>query len=85
MPMNPSSNPITAFDGIFDFALNNPMITIHNGKIAAMIAPSPAEMYLTPQVVSPLLKMKFNKLSTSTGPHSFPFGRARPFAKKKIT
>ena len=38
--------------------------------------PRPADIYWIPQVLNPLLKTKFRKLSTSTGPHSFPFGSA---------
>ena len=70
---------------IFSLAVNKPITTSHNGKIAAIIAPSPAEINFTPQVVRPLLITKFKKLNIRIGIHSFPFGSFAPLIKKKIT
>ena len=74
-----------ALVGIFDFAEKNPITTNHNGKIAPIIDPSPAEMYLTPQLLSPFAIKKFRKLSMKIDRHSFPFGHLSPFVKKKRT
>ena len=56
-----------------------------NGKIAPMMAPIPAEMYFTPQVLSPLLIMKFKKLRIRTDRHCLPFGNRSPRSRKKLT
>ena len=74
-----------ALVGIFSLELNSPMITIHNGKMAPMMAPRPADIYLTPQVLRPLLIIKFKKHNTNTGIHSRPFGKGAPLYRKKAT
>ena len=84
MPAKPMMIPRIAFAGIF-CDLNSPMNTNHNGNIAPMMEPKPAEIYFTPQVDSPLESMKFKKLSMSIGPHSLPLGHILPLLKKKIT
>lgn len=51
------------------------MITIQIGNMAAIIAPSPLLIYLTPQVLKPLLRQKFRKARTKIVLHCFPFGQ----------
>ena len=84
-PANPMIRPTTGLNDIFDLDTNKLMTTSHSGKIAAMIAASPAERYFTLQVVKPLLNRKFRKPSTRIGIHSLRFGSADPFNKKKET
>ena len=72
MPANPRINPAMAFAGIDFLLLNNPITTIHNGNVAPMMEPNPAEIYFTPQVDNALLNMKFRKLNIIIGRHSFP-------------
>src|SRR5687768_13859434 len=84
IPRNPSTRPVIALEGKLEPALNKPITTSHNGKMAPIIAPSPAEIYFTPQVDNALLSIKFKKLSISMGYHSFPFGHAFPLTIKKL-
>ena len=84
-PAKPMIRPTTGLNEILDFEINKLMTTSHNGKIAAMIAASPAERYFTLHVVKPLLKKKLRKPSTRIGTHSFRLGKAVPFIKKKNT
>ena len=84
-PAKPMIRPTTGLNRILDLEINKLMTTSHNGKIAAMIAASPAERYFTLHVVKPLLKKKFNKPRTRMATHSFRFGNGYPFNKKKKT
>ena len=74
MPAKPNRNPFNAAMGMRSFEVKRPMITIHNGNVAAMMAPSPAEIYFTPHVVSPLLQRMLSTLSTPITYHSRPLG-----------
>ena len=82
IPAKPITRPTTGLQEIVDFDPNKLITTNHNGKMAAMIAASPAEMYLTLQVVKPLLNKKFKLLSTRIAIHSFRFGNGNFFTKK---
>jgi len=65
---------------------NKPITTIHKGKMAPMIEPRPAEiLYCNANVLRPLLIMKFKKLRTMIGIHSFPFGSDAFLKRKKLT
>ena len=74
-----------ALRGIPSLDTKSPMITSHKGNIAPIIEPRPAEIYCTPHVLSPLLIIKFRKLRTSIGTHSFPRGSLSPLITKKPT
>ena len=82
MPPNPNNKPINTLVGTFGLFANKPIITSHSGKIDAIIEPSPPEIYLTPSVVRPLVRNKFNALSTRIFNHSFPFGQVVPLKRK---
>ena len=59
--MKPKSIPTKAINGGFDFSEIMAYKTSHNGKIAPIMAPKPAGINLTPQVLSPLLNIKLRK------------------------
>src|SRR5882672_10328036 len=82
IPPKPSNNPISTLLGTLGFMLKKPIITSHNGKIAAMIAPRPPEIYLTPSVVKPFVRNKFSALRIRILIHSFPRGHLFPLNRK---
>ena len=71
-----------ALRGNLSLEVNNPITTSQMGKMAPIIAASPADMYFTPQVLNPLLSIKFKRANKSNGLHSFPFGKGAPIIKK---
>jgi hypothetical protein len=84
-PAKPMISPTTGLNEILDLEINKLITTSHKGKMAAMIAASPAERYFTLHVVKPLLNKKFKKPRTRMGIHSFRLGNGDPFNKKKKT
>lgn len=74
-PPKPSNMPMMAKGGSLS-PLTAKIITIHSGKMAPMMEPRPLLIYCTPQVLRPLLSIKFKKLSTKMGHHCFPLGQA---------
>ena len=82
MPVKPSKNPMTAFTGTFDDAVNKLINTSHKGNMAAMIEANPAGINFTPHVDKPLLKTKFKQLNTSIVIHSFFLGNLVPLIIK---
>ena len=85
MPAKPNKNPIIAFIEIEVRDLIRTIKTSHNGKVAPIIEPRPAEIYFNPHVESVLFKKKLRSDSISTVRHSLPLGIALPFATKKNT
>ena len=85
MPAKPRINPNIALRGREVLDLTKIIITNQSGNVAPMIDPSPPEIYLSPQVESVLLKMKFRKVRLSMVIHSLPLGKALPLNVKKIT
>ena len=82
IPVKPSKNPMIAFTGTFEDAVNKLISTSHKGKMAAMIEANPAGINFTPQVDKPLLKTKFKQLKTNIVIHSFFLGNLVPLIIK---
>ena len=81
IPPKATINPTTAFQDVF-CPRNKLMITIQSGKIEPIIAPKPLEIYFTPQVLKPLLSIKFNTLKTKIVLHCRLFGQGCFLIKK---
>jgi hypothetical protein len=60
-------------------------MTIQIGNIAPKMAPKPLLIYLTPQVLKPLLNTKFNKLKIRIVFHCLALGQGVFWNKKKAT
>ena len=82
IPVKPSKNPMIAFAGTFEDAVNKLISTSHKGKMAAMIEANHAGINFTPQVDKPLLKTKFKQLKTNIVIHSFFLGNLVPLIMK---
>jgi len=60
MPAKPKAKPMTALGGNLGPLVKNEFTTSHKGTMALMMAASPPEIYLSPQVARPLVKIKLN-------------------------
>ena len=72
-----------ALPGIFVLAEKNPITTNHNGKMAPIMEPSPAEIYFSPHVLKPFAIKKFRKLNMIIDRHSFPLWPSFSFDQKE--
>ena len=84
MPANPRKNPSMALFEIAVRERTSTIITSHNGNVAPMMEPRPAEIYFNPQVERVLLKTKFKRVSIKTVNHSIPLGMDLPFEIKNM-
>ena len=65
--------------------MQNKPITTSHGKYSSHDSAKPAEMYCTPHVLSPLLKIKLRTVSMIMGVSILYLLVKRPFVKKKPT
>ena len=80
LTINPNIDNLAIFS-----PLKTVISTIHNGKIAPIIAPKPLLIYFTPQVLKPLLITKLRILRINIVFHCFPLGQGVFLYKKKTT
>lgn len=85
IPIKPMNTPMVVCRLGLLFAYINPMMTTQIGKMDPMIEAKPAWMYLTPQVLRPLLKTKLSTDKMINGTKCPLFGKAcRLYIKYKI-